>query len=170
MNIETNQIEQQKNYSCQQEARLEGGRVGRLRLACVELEVEARRCWARSGSKVASGLVREVGCAGGEAGLRRLRRELGLAQHGLCAGVLVGDDGPWWVTLGCVGASARPSCWLGWRSGQTGMPLFSLGWSKQLEITPCTLKESEERRPPILLGFDPSLRLGDNPLKRLGFT
>ncbi|KAI5343262.1 hypothetical protein L3X38_011138 [Prunus dulcis] len=34
----------------------------------------------------------------------------------------------------------------------------------------CTLKESEERRHLIPLGFDPSLRLGDNPLKRLGFT
>ncbi|CAL2270741.1 unnamed protein product [Prunus armeniaca] len=100
MNIEINQIEQQKNSSCRQEARLEGGRVGRLRHACVELEVEARRCWARSGSKEASGLVREVGYAGGEAGLRRLRRELGLAQHGLCAGgmgrrrwALVADSG-----------------------------------------------------------------------------
>ncbi|CAL9000660.1 unnamed protein product, partial [Prunus brigantina] len=28
---------------------------------------------------------------------------------------------------------------------------------------------SEERGRPIPLGFDPSLRLGDNPLKRLGF-
>ncbi|CAL8168349.1 unnamed protein product [Prunus armeniaca] len=83
-------------------ARLEGGRVGRLKPACVELEVEARRCWDRSGSKEASGLVREVGYAGGEAGLRRLRRELGLAQHGLCAGAWAGDDGPWWLTLGCA--------------------------------------------------------------------
>ncbi|KAI5344762.1 hypothetical protein L3X38_012639 [Prunus dulcis] len=29
---------------------------------------------------------------------------------------------------------------------------------------------SEERRRPIPLGFDPSLRLGDNPFKRLSFT
>ncbi|CAL2265963.1 unnamed protein product [Prunus armeniaca] len=31
-------------------------------------------------------------------------------------------------------------------------------------------RTSEERRRPVPLGFDPSLRLGDSPLKRLGFT